>query len=74
MPLGGLPLPQGPALLSQNPLQTPLGMRLAMYNLLLAQNPHMRASLPPLPSYLGGKPQIASENHACIEQIYATRA
>ena len=38
-------------------LQTqPLGMHVAMYNMLLLQDPALRAQLPPLPSYLAGDP------------------
>ena len=34
----------------------PLGMHIAMYNMLLLQDPALRAQLPPLPSYLAGEP------------------
>ena len=52
--LGALPVPQAAPLLPQNFLQHPAGMHAAMYNMLLLQNPHLRAQLPPLPSHLGG--------------------
>ena len=59
LPQGGLPgAPQGlPAVTPSNPgLQNqPLGMHIAMYNMLLLQDPALRAQLPPLPSYLAGE-------------------
>lgn len=51
---GGLQLPQAAPLLSQNFLQSPVGMHMAMYNMLLLQNPQLRAQLPALASPLGG--------------------
>ena len=36
----------------------PLGAHVAMYNMLLLQDPALRAQLPPLPSYLAGDPQF----------------
>ena len=58
---GGLPLPQAAPLLSQNFLQSPVGVHMAMYNMLLLQNPQLRAQLPALASPLGGdslRPEI----------------
>ena len=61
LPQGGLlGVPQAlPAAAPSNPgLQNqPLGMHVAMYNMLLLQDPALRAQLPPLPSYLAGDPQ-----------------
>ena len=61
LPQGGLlGPPQGlPAVMPSNPgLQNqPLGMHIAMYNMLLLQDPALRAQLPPLPSYLAGNPE-----------------
>ena len=54
MPPHCLPLPQGVPRLPSN--LNPLGVHVAMYNMLLLQNPHMRAKLPPLPTTLGGEP------------------
>ena len=51
---GALPAPQAAPLLPHNFLQDSAGMHAAMYNMLLLQNPHLRAQLPPLPSHLGG--------------------
>lgn len=60
LPQGGLPgAPQGwPTVTPSSPgLQNqPLGMHIAMYNMLLLQDPALRAQLPPLPSYLAGEP------------------
>ncbi len=54
---GPLPLPQAP-LLPQSLLQSPVGMNMhmAMYNMLLLQNPQLRAQLPALAGSLGGDP------------------
>ena len=55
LPQGGVPqalpavMPSDPGLQNQ-----PLGMHIAMYNMLLLQDPALRAQLPPLPSYLAG--------------------
>lgn len=54
MPPHCLPLPQGVPRLPSN--LNPLGVHVAMYNMLLLQNPHLRAQLPPLPTTLGGEP------------------
>ena len=37
-------------------LQSPMGMQMAMYNMLLLQNPQLRAQPLPPPSHLGGNP------------------
>ena len=53
LPFGGLGLPAAHAL-PGSPLQGPLGMHVAMYNMLLLQNPSLRSQLPPLQTYLEG--------------------
>ena len=51
-------LPQAAPLLPQNFPQSPAGlsMHMAMYNMLLLQNPQLRAQIPALASPLGSKP------------------
>jgi hypothetical protein len=51
LPFGGLGLPAAHAL-PGSALQGPLGMHVAMYNMLLLQNPSLRSQLPPLQTYL----------------------
>lgn len=77
-PLGSLPLPfRGLGLLAapglpRSPLQGPLGMHVAMYNMLLLQNQSLRSQLPPLQNYLEGglfvRPKSADYHQgvACI--------
>ena len=68
--------PSNPGLQNQ-----PLGMHIAMYNMLLLQDPALRAQLPPLPSYLAGDTSLRCHESAfnalrpaCLEGLIALRA
>lgn len=66
---GGPPLPQMAPLLPPNLLQSPVGMHMAMYNMLLLQNPQLRAQLPAVPSRLGGDPLCPEASCAVLRGL-----
>jgi hypothetical protein len=52
-PFGGLVPPAAPWV-PRSPQQGPLGMHVAMYNMLLLHNPNLHSQLHPLQAFLGG--------------------